>query len=120
MSKLVLTALMGVSLLISGQVMAQEESSVNQDLQALCDHELNVNIKEYVCEGLLGKVSQYDSQFKPPAAFLEPSVSDDRGGQVGGGGGVPSSGGGDYIEDGFSSEPQSTDDYEGIGSGGMQ
>ena len=75
MSKLTLSALMGVFLLSTGTAMAAEESAVNQGINQVCSSSELYN--QYVCTGaggLLAMVTLYDSLFKPLPAFLKPTV----------------------------------------------
>lgn len=80
MNKLILSTLMGVGLLTSVQVSAQE-SAVNQRIQESCSSAQLYN--QYVCnstEGVLAKLGKYDNDFRPPEAYLKPSVDGDTSG----------------------------------------
>ncbi|MCS5708338.1 hypothetical protein CC99x_005405 [Candidatus Berkiella cookevillensis] len=110
MSKLIVCALMGMSVFFVGSASAQS-LTVNEGIASTCD--ASVLYKQYVCQGgLVDAVQRYDELFKPPAAYLNPVVSDDKGGSSGGGafdntgsGGGDTGGGGssneDFMSDGF-------------------
>ncbi|MGE4349438.1 MAG: hypothetical protein AB7D28_06710 [Candidatus Berkiella sp.] len=107
MSKLIVCALMGMSVFFVGSASAQS-LTVNEGIASTCD--ASVLYKQYVCQGgLVDAVQRYDELFKPPAAYLNPVVSDDKGGGIGGGGafsniGSGGSGGGDSSNEDFMSD----------------
>lgn len=84
MSKLKICALIGMSAFFVGSVSAQS-LSVNEGIASTCD--ASVLYKQYVClgGGLVEAVQRYDELFKPPVAYLNPVISDDKGGASGGG-----------------------------------
>ncbi len=108
MSKLIVCALMGMSVFFVGSASAQS-MSVNDGIASTCD--ASPLYKQYVCQGggLVEAVQRYDELFKAPAAYLNPVVSDDKGGGIGGGGafsniGSGGSGGGDSSNEDFMSD----------------
>lgn len=102
MSKLIVCALMGMSVLFVGSASAESSGgakSVNDNIASTCD--ASPLYKQYVCQGggLLEAVQRYDELLKPPAAYLNPVVANDQGGGSSGTGGSTDTGSTDTTSD---------------------